>query len=783
LEHHFPTSFWTKNKNREFFRRKGMDKKVITRKKETMSNIAFGKSLEGLTDLGRNYLLDRSQIQATVGLYSSGARFLTRLSIEQLLTIVINYPGVPEIIGKFIDRCEAERDSPLVAMLELNLPFKKFRGILNSVKTATFNFYYLADAIQDISLGFSMETKEMLIAISKKALEFLDSQIKDDKSFYLKNVFGEVQKLFNLRDEETKWLYLLQLASEKASPLKDSLDPGSNYIHNNIANYLGISPAQLNDIKSGRLLKLDLIYDNGGNISAGKLLTQIVTKGTESCKELFYEIPTKETLPLTCHLIEQQATNYIKQLLHEGKAPTHILIWGKPGTGKSSYAKSLVQSIKCNPLLIKHGAMSADKDGKTESSIYASIEVALHSPTTKKSICIVDDADSILGTSAGFLVSGETRNRVWLHKLLERPNTKMIWIVNNTRDIDDSIKRRFAFSLFFPPLLIEQKIQVWKNILKRYKAKRFMSDSDIVNWVKKYDVSAGVIDMSVKMIMLNKINTKVDFLNHLEMSLEAHKSLQKNTNKFAKVQRGSDSFIESIGTSTEVPEIIADLIEFDNYLKTNNRKEVLPIRNRSLLFYGVPGAGKSELAKYICEKLNKPLIRKLASDILSMWVGGTEQNIRDAYQEAEQQEGILFIDEADSLLFDRGGAQRSWEVTQVNELLARMEDFVGIQIFATNRMKDLDTASVRRFSHKIKFDYLQPEQVIEFYNQFFEATLSSENKNQLASLHNLVPSDFKTVQDRLFFKKNLSESNIVSELVLESISKQKHSKEGNTIGF
>ena len=290
--------------------------------------------------------------------------------------------------------------------------------------------------------------------------------------------------------------------------------------------------------------------------------------------------------------------------------------------------------------------MAGDKNGKTESSIYASIEVALHAPRMKKSVCVVDDADSILGTTKGFLESGETRNRVWLHNLLERPNTKVVWIVNDTRFIDDSIKRRFSYSLYFPPLQIEQKVQVWKNILKRYKAKRYMPDSEIIHWVKRYDVSVGVINLCVKMVMLGNIKNKADFLSHLEMSMESYKSLSKNTNRFTKIQRGSDHFIDSIGTSVEVSEIIADLVEFDNYLKAANRKETLPIRNRSLLFYGVPGAGKSELAKYISEKLNKPLIRKLASDILSMWVGGTEQNIRDAYQEAEIKDGVLFIDEA-----------------------------------------------------------------------------------------------------------------------------------------
>lgn len=750
---------------------------------ETKSLGPDSREFKGLEDLGRNHLRDRSLLQATLELYARGARFVTRPTIESILTIAVNYPGVPEIIVKFINTCEQDTESPVLTMLDMKPSYSKLRALVHSAKVA-YNYYYLADGLLDLSLGYSIEFRACLLDVIKKALEFLNGRV-ETSDYHLKAVFTELQKLFNLSDEEVKWLYLLQLANETGSPLQDSIHPGQSYTHTNIASFLDISPAQLSEMKEGKLLRMGLIHkDSNGHISTGSLVTDIVTKGIKACHELFFEIPVKEKLPLSCHLVDQKSTDYIKCLLNSEKneAPVHILVWGGPGTGKSSYIKGLIQSLKWEPLIIKHGAMAGDKNGKTESSIYASIEVALHAPRMKKSVCVVDDADSILGTTKGFLESGETRNRVWLHNLLERPNTKVVWIVNDTRFIDDSIKRRFSYSLYFPPLQIEQKVQVWKNILKRYKAKRYMPDSEIIHWVKRYDVSVGVINLCVKMVMLGNIKNKADFLSHLEMSMESYKSLSKNTNRFTKIQRGSDHFIDSIGTSVEVSEIIADLVEFDNYLKAANRKETLPIRNRSLLFYGVPGAGKSELAKYISEKLNKPLIRKLASDILSMWVGGTEQNIRDAYQEAEIKDGVLFIDEADSLLFDRGGAQRSWEVTQVNELLARMEDFVGIQIFATNRMKDLDSASVRRFSHKIKFDYLQSDQVLRFYNQFFKQELSIDNTQKILNLQNLVPSDFKAVQDRLFFKKGVTEANIIEELTAESQNKTKHSGKKN-IGF
>ena len=67
---------------------------------------------------------------------------------------------------------------------------------------------------------------------------------------------------------------------------------------------------------------------------------------------------------------------------------------------------------------------------------------------------------------------------------------------------------------------------------------------------------------------------------------------------------------------------------------------------------------------------------------------------------------MLFFDEIDSVLRTREGAVRSWEVSQVNEILARMEGFRGIFVAATNYLASLDPAVLRRFTFKLAFGYL-----------------------------------------------------------------------------
>ncbi len=73
----------------------------------------------------------------------------------------------------------------------------------------------------------------------------------------------------------------------------------------------------------------------------------------------------------------------------------------------------------------------------------------------------------------------------------------------------------------------------------------------------------------------------------------------------------------------------------------------------NLLFHGPPGTGKSELARYIAKRLDREIICKRASDILDPYVGMTERKIREPFEEAEREEAILVIDEADTMLFNR----------------------------------------------------------------------------------------------------------------------------------
>ena len=201
----------------------------------------------------------------------------------------------------------------------------------------------------------------------------------------------------------------------------------------------------------------------------------------------------------------------------------------------------------------------------------------------------------------------------------------------------------------------------------------------------------------------------------------------------------------------------------------------------NILLSGAPGTGKTAFVKHLAKEVGMPLRTLRASDLLSKWVGGTERNLAEAFKEAKKKGEILFLDEIDSFLQDRTGADHSWEITQINQLLQEMENFHGVMIGATNFVDRLDKAVLRRFTYKLKLDYLTDEGKGIFFEKYFNTPLTEEESARLKAIGNLTPGDFRTVREELFYLSD-NQTNAERLDALEAESEAK-GKERSKIGF
>jgi SpoVK/Ycf46/Vps4 family AAA+-type ATPase len=501
----------------------------------------------------------------------------------------------------------------------------------------------------------------------------------------------------------------------------------------------------------------------------------------DSLASKFYRRIPKTALPMACHEIDQDKIQLLLRLLEKkSDLPKHILLYGPPGTGKTSFAHALACKIKAPAYEI---AWEDENQSKQRRAALTSCLKMTNSGSG--SIIIVDEADNILNTMGSWFMRGETQDKGWLNRVMEEPGTRVIWITNSIAMIEESVLRRFAFSLHFKPFNRRQRVQLWRNILKRNSAKEVVNEDCIQKLARKYKITAGVIDMAVKTAVAANVKAEKGIVEAIELALEAYDSLKSGEKKTGDIKIAEDSYsVEGLNIEGQVGELIDQLREFDKFLRADAEK----LMNMNLLFYGPPGTGKSALARHISDCLDRELLCKRYSDLQSMYVGQGERNIRLAFEEAENEEAVLVVDEVDSMLFSRENAVRSWEISFTNEFLTQMEQFRGILICTTNRMTELDAASIRRFNRKIKFDYLTPAGNVAFYGNLLAhlvgTPMDDQAKSMLKRISNLAPGDFKTVRDRFVFHSSgrLTHQILVDALLEESRIKDAHTQK-RSIGF
>lgn len=130
------------------------------------------------------------------------------------------------------------------------------------------------------------------------------------------------------------------------------------------------------------------------------------------------------------------------------------------------------------------------------------------------------------------------------------------------------------------------------------------------------------------------------------------------------------------------------------------------------LFCGPPGTGKTMAAEVIASELGVDLLKIDLSQIASKYIGETEKNLRQLFDEAASANAILFFDEADALLGKRSDvkdAHDRYANTQTAYLLQKMEEYPGITILASNLRQNMDLAFTRRMRFIIDFPFPEDE--------------------------------------------------------------------------
>jgi len=461
--------------------------------------------------------------------------------------------------------------------------------------------------------------------------------------------------------------------------------------------------------------------DSGGEIEVSEPLKKMVNQPGQAGRDIKnLVLAEKAKASLTRANFEHLAGDFdhMAEMLGTGlkkrDRALNILLYGPPGTGKTEMAKTLAATIKADLYPVSE-TLAENRPEDRRAGFLMALTLMADEP---KAMLLLDEAEDLFSSS----YNHSTPTKLFFNRLLENNETPVIWITNHIRRFDKSHLRRFSFLLEVKTPPIRVRARIWQSELAKNKVKITPKEIDCL--AKNYNLAPSCTTSAIRAAKLvrDKKGAIERTLNSLEYAMTGRRKLKDDPKKapFNPALLNTDRKDDS------------DLTKLTRKLSGGQDMRF------SLCLFGAPGTGKSEYVRHLAERMGLEVLHKRASDLLDCWVGESEKNIAAAFQEAVDDKKILIIDEADSLLHEREQAVRSWEVTQVNEMLTWMERHPYPFACTTNLMDRLDKASLRRFTFKVKFDYLTPAQARLAFRHFFGQDFDLK-------LEALTPGDFAVV--------------------------------------
>uniref|UniRef100_A0A0D9X7S6 AAA+ ATPase domain-containing protein n=1 Tax=Leersia perrieri TaxID=77586 RepID=A0A0D9X7S6_9ORYZ len=401
------------------------------------------------------------------------------------------------------------------------------------------------------------------------------------------------------------------------------------------------------------------------------------------------------------------------------KPPKGILLHGPPGTGKTLLARAIAAESGAHFIVVNGPEIMSGMPGQSEANLRMVFATA---EAKAPSIVFFDEIDSIAPNREK--THGEVEKRIvsTLLTLMDgiRPRAQVIVIgaTNRPNSIDPALRR---FGRFDRELDIGVPNDLGRLEILRIHTKNMPLDDDVdLERVAKdshgmvgADLASlcsesamqcireklDVIDIENDTIDVEILNSMIVTMDHLKFAMEITKPSALRETGIVEVPKVS---WEDIGGLDDVKRELQETVQYP--VEHPDMFEMFGMSpSRGVLFYGPPGCGKTMMAKAIAKECKANFISIKGPELLTMWFGESESNVRSLFDKARQSAPcILFFDELDSIAVKRGNSVGDAGGTPdrvLNQLLTEMDGINAKKtvfvIGATNRPDIIDPAMLR----------------------------------------------------------------------------------------
>lgn len=445
---------------------------------------------------------------------------------------------------------------------------------------------------------------------------------------------------------------------------------------------------------------------------------------------------------------------YLRHALATARPGVNILLHGAPGTGKTQLARVLAKELECE--LLEVASSDTDGDSVDANRRLQAYRAAQNFFNQRQVLIAFDEAEDIFNDgnpSFGQRSTAQVR-KAWFNRSLEGNPVPTIWLSNSIGGLDPAFVRRFDMIVELP---VPPKAQRERILTEQCGD---LIDAASIGRIAELDTLAPAVVTRASTVV-RAIRDELEpggcvpafeLLIDGTLRAQGHRPLARND-------------------PTRLPETYDPAFIHADADLSKVADGLVSARTGRLCLYGPPGTGKTAYARWLAMGLGTPLLIRRASDLLGMFVGESEKNVAEAFHRASVEGALLLIDEVDSFLRSRLRAKAGWEVRVVNEMLTQMESFPGVFIASTNLMDDLDSAAMRRFDLKVKFDFLRPDQAVELTRRHVAHIGLPEPSTglcaRLMQLTSLTPGDFAAVLRQHRFRPIQSTEDLISALEAE----------------